>query len=94
MGLQFSEHEMLQLILRNDFIKYAGLYVCLDLLMLFVVTFSEYVFHLNSHFLHVEIHLLPIKNLQALISWNTDDFIKLTAIDDLLSSVFVRPRKS
>lgn len=62
--------------------------------MLFVVTLSEYVFHLNSHVLHVEIHLLPIENLQALISWNTDDFIKLTAIGDLLSSVFVRPRKS
>lgn len=66
----------------------------LDLLMLFVVTLSEYVLHLNSHFLHVEIHLLPIEKLQALISWNTDDFKELTAIDDLLPLVFVRPRAS
>lgn len=68
--------------------------MCLDHLMLFVVTLSEYVFHLNSHFLHVEIHLLPIEKLQTLISWNTDDFKELTAIDDLLPLVFVRPRES
>lgn len=50
-----------------------GLYVCLVLIMVFfIVTFPEYVFYLNSHFLDVEIHFLSLENAGSF--WNTEDF--------------------